>query len=435
MIAFNKILAHPITIVVIFLMFSLAGWTRTAAAPFSQDVTTASSRQDSIVANSNVKPVTPPPGIQCDKKPPYFILVHPQPDTINVPLKTTIKFYVLDDFTPKPNEWDKFGVDTSRIFIYLKWRSFEKDSLRPKITLIDSVYKIYCEYQPPQAFDWNDAVVCSIYVWDRSYLQNFADTTFTFYPLRDTTPPVIEPVDPLANAVDVPVDSPIVFKVWDTESHVDVSSVWLKIASRQVNVDHAKPDSNKTVGDTVYFRYKPDTDFAYDDLVKVEVQAADSVGNQNILGYQFKTIGQDTTPPLIVPLDPLPGDTGVSLGANITFAVTDKASHPDTSKITVTVTSYHTGQPIAGAFTKKVIQPDSVYCVFDPTANLLWGDSITVVVEAADSAGNTATKNYGFRTTNDTTPPLIVPLDPLPGDIGVSLDANITFAVTDKASH
>ncbi len=68
-----------------------------------------------------------------------------------------------------------------------------------------------------------------------------------------------------------------------------IPSVWLKIASKNITVDHVAPEATKLDGDTVYFRYKPATDFAFDDQVSVGIYAADKVGNSSTKSYGFHT--------------------------------------------------------------------------------------------------------------------------------------------------
>ncbi|MDZ7399009.1 MAG: hypothetical protein ONB37_02475, partial [candidate division KSB1 bacterium] len=201
--------------------------------------------------------------IMCDKYPPYFTDLNPKAEQRGVPRNTIIKFRVNDDFRPKKNEWDRYGVDTSKIFISIKSRFWGIDSVRPnKITLADSIFKVDCEYSSPMPFDWSDTVTVILFAQDVSYLKNQAETSYVFYTLEDSAGPVINPYDPYPDQINVPVDAAVHFWVWDS-SGVDVDSVFLDIVSDSVNVSHAKPETTKVAGDTVYFRYQPDRSFAY----------------------------------------------------------------------------------------------------------------------------------------------------------------------------
>ena len=152
----------------------------------------------------------------CDKNPPYFTNLYPDSGQQCIDFCSIIKFTVNDDSLTKRNDWDSAGVDTNQIFISIEtrfWTKNKADSVRPqKINLADSLYKVDCEYYPDQPYDWSDTVTVHLSATDRSYFKNHAETTYVFYSIRDTIPPVLTPIYPERNATGVPIDTGIVIQ-------------------------------------------------------------------------------------------------------------------------------------------------------------------------------------------------------------------------------
>ena len=400
----SKILTLCTGIVLIFWMFGLSDRSWSATKSVHPGQMSVPADDQNVLSDKAAHPKNDSVStILCDKNPPYFTHLDPASEQPEVPRQVIIKFRVNDDYRPKKNEWDRYGVDTTQIFISIKSRFWEVDSVRPhKITLADSIFKVDCEYEPPKQFDWSDTITVTLFARDVSYLKNSAETTYVFYAVKDSVGPMIMPTDPDSGQANVSVQTAIEFKVWDSDAGVDLTSVYLDITSKTVTVNRATPETTKADGDTVYFRYKPDQSFAYDDEVMVHIHAVDRAARPNAsdLFYKFNTESapsQDTTGPEIIPDYPLPNATGVPVDIKITFAVRDIGSGVDASSISIEVTSNAKGQ-VVGELRKFQVQSDSVYCEFIPGSLFAYNDIHTVFIRAADRRQNVSEMSYWFVT-------------------------------------
>ncbi|MCI0494543.1 gliding motility-associated C-terminal domain-containing protein [candidate division KSB1 bacterium] len=532
------------------LFILLSGLTANWAFAFPQDDAAQVINSSSAMSKKRIPPSDSLAKIACDKKKPFFINLDPDSGQVDVALNSIIKFTVVDSILPKKNEWDHFGVDTSKIFISIKTRFWSVEKVKPhKIILVDTIQVVDCEYYPEQPFDWSDTITVTLSATDISYLQNSATKIYDFYTLRDTVAPVLTPIYPLPNMVSVPVDSgitihcseegrgvvwkdvelkindsrvnpiligdslnftiyynpesdwlfdetvkvyckvndrdgnldsldysfviepepdktppvieplmpdaeedsvsvttAIVFRIWDDKSGVDVDSVYLDITSDSVNVSQGIPLVLQTVMDTMYFQYQPSNSFAHNDEVKIHVHAADKATKPNSADkyYAFKTeplpppsVAPDTTSPVIEPVMPVAEEDSVSVATAIIFRVWDDGSGVNVDSVYIDITSdlvnVSQGIPLVLQTVK-----DTVYFQYQPSGSFAYDDVMKIHVHAADSAGNSADKIYDFWTQpspqKDTTPPVIEPVDPDSGETNVSVKTAIVFRICDDNS-
>ena len=441
----SKILTLCTGIVLIFWMFGLSDRSWSATKSVHPGQMSVPADDQNVLSDKAAHPKNDSVStILCDKNPPYFTHLDPASEQPEVPRQVIIKFRVNDDYRPKKNEWDRYGVDTTQIFISIKSRFWEVDSVRPhKITLADSIFKVDCEYEPPKQFDWSDTITVTLFARDVSYLKNSAETTYVFYAVKDSVGPMIMPTDPDSGQANVSVQTAIEFKVWDSDAGVDLTSVYLDITSKTVTVNRATPETTKADGDTVYFRYKPDQSFAYDDEVMVHIHAVDRAARPNAsdLFYKFNTESapsQDTTGPVIKPYDPYPDQTNVAIDAAMHFWVWD-SSGVDVDSVYLDITSKSVTVSRATPETTKA-DGDTVYFQYKPDQSFAYDDEVTVHIHAVDRAArpNASDLFYKFNTesapSQDTTGPEIIPDYPLPNATGVPVDIKITFAVRDIGS-
>ncbi len=111
----------------------------------------------------------------------------------------------------------------------------------------------------------------------------------------DTTPPVASGYNPSQNATGVPVNSNIVFHVADSGSGVNQASITMTVNGQQVTPSITGSTSDYTV------TYDPPSDFGYNSVVTVTINASDLAGNAMApVSYSFTTKAvPDTTPPVV----------------------------------------------------------------------------------------------------------------------------------------
>jgi hypothetical protein len=427
----SKILAlNLILLVVIFWMLSLVGIS--TASPQFPDIQQLNA-QDNSSDNLNKPSNDSLAAILCDKASPYFRNLNPDSAQQNVTLHPIIKFDVYDDFTPKKNEWDKYGVNKDSIFISIKSRFWEithqLDST--EITLIDSVFEVHCEYQPPQAFDWSDTVTCSLYVWDVSYLKNFADTAYTFYTIRDTMSPNLTPVFPESAMVGVPIDSGITIHGMEEGRGVVLNDIELWIYNSLLTAD-----INGTPWDfTIY--YKPDSNWAYNNNIAVKCIVHDLDGNNDTLDYWFKTVAPpDKKPPLVFDHDPAIYASIDTLGTLIQFKIVDDSSGVNKESISLSISI---NREAYSSFRFYTDGEDTVTVTTD-FQEFNYNDTVFVKIYAEDNAGNhtdiggqDSTIFYYFTVPQDTTSPIATMIEPVDKQ-NVAVTQEVKLEITDSLS-
>ncbi|MDZ7332546.1 MAG: gliding motility-associated C-terminal domain-containing protein, partial [candidate division KSB1 bacterium] len=287
-----------------------------------------------------------------------------------------------------------------------------------------------------RSFAYDDQVAVHIHAVDRSVNRNGAEKEYGFRTeVGDTTGPVINPYDPYPDQINVPVDAAVHFWVWDS-SGVDVDSVFLDIVSDSVNVSHAKPETTKVAGDTVYFRYQPDRSFAYDDQVAVHIHAVDKSVKQNRAEkeYGFRTEVGDTTGPVINPYDPYPDQINVPVDAAVHFWVWD-SSGVDIDSVFLDIVSDSVNVSHAKPETTKVAG-DTVYFRYQPDRSFAYDDEVTVHIHVADKSlkHNASDRIYSFNTESKPLIDLTISFDKLKKK-EIKANEKIKLSVTAKAMY
>ncbi len=282
---------------------------------------------------------------------------------------------------------------------------------------------------------------------------NHADT--------DTVPPFISETFPENNAQNVPLDTEIIFHVQDNLTGIDLESILALING--VPYKSADQEFSYT-GDPNHYTVtiNPAVPFAAGEEVVVEISASDNGGNQ-VIRYIFRfnrparcgddIVEQeeeceppgtgtcsaeckidDSVPPYIVIDEPLPGAQGVDLNTDVRFTIDDNLAGVDLESLEVEIAGqkynssqvYFSSQPQGNGFAVSI----------DPISALPAGETINVKISAADESGNTMEPFvYSFNhVEDDTFPPQIIPVAPMPGAIDVPLNSNIEFNLRDDIS-
>jgi len=306
----SKILALNMILVVIFWSLGLSGINQASAKYYPQDQDIQSVNQNSAAKRFEHPLNDSLQKILCDKQSPYFTNLDPDTGQHNVALNSIIKFTVIDSFLPKPKyEWDRYGVDIDSIFISITTRKWSVEHVKPhSVILADSIFEVDCEYYPEKPFDWTNTVKVHLSVQDVSYLRNYADTTYYFYTIRDTLKPILTPIFPEPEMVDVPNDSIIRIHGKDIGRGVDLHDIKLWIDDSLV--------VSVVNGDLWNFEisYIPATGWSYNDSIHVFCLVKDLDGNAGTLDYWFKTLARPSVPQLLSPPnDAVAQDTSLTL--------------------------------------------------------------------------------------------------------------------------
>lgn len=222
--------------------------------------------------------------------------------------------------------------------------------------------------------------------------------------VKETTKPIITITSPTAGAVITNNKPAITFKVNDTDSGVDVSSVVLKIDGTAVASSALQ---HSVSGTTHTFTYTPTTALS-DGSHTITVNASDNDGNAAT--QKTATFKVDTVPPTLS----ISAPTDNLVTNNATLTVTGTTNDATSSPVTVTING-----------TAATVQADGS---FSETITLTEGTN-TITVIATDGAGKTSTVTR--TVTLDTTPPTIsaVSITPNPVDAGQTYVISVT--VTD----
>jgi hypothetical protein len=264
---------------------------------------------------------------------------------------------------------------------------------------------------------FNIESVVTIEVTARDATGNVAVLTYSFK-TEDLTPPAIDPVQPTADAVDVSMNTPLIFNVIDF-SAVVTSSVFVSINDTLAISAGGTADPLKysvmisQITGGLRIELQPLSHFTCGRPVSVSITAADNAANAGSLVYSF-TVEPDSVPPLIVPVDPTANQLFVSRNLPVTILLEDAGSGISTGSIFVTIN----GRPaiaagiVSAGCCEASLVPSGDYAyqiVVTPDFYIGYWSPVTVEVSVQDAAyptRNAAVYTYMYRTDTD---PGIIP--------------------------
>ena len=142
-----------------------------------------------------------------------------------------------------------------------------------------------------------------------------------------------------------------------------------------------------------------------------------------------KSVGGDTSPPLVINTDPAYGATGVPVTKTITATFNEPVLASSVSTSTFIVKN---SADVSISGTVSLTQGGTV-TTFTPSSSLASSTSYTATIKGGstgvkDLAGNarTSDKVWPFTTVGDTSPPLVINTDPAYGATGVPVTKTIT---------
>lgn len=284
----------------------------------------------------------------------------------------------------------------------------------------------------------------SVYIADVS--GNTRTYTYYFTTDDDGASPLITPIRPTNNALDIPTTSALVLRVTDNLTGVNMDTFSMTLNSTTSVIKNGVPQAGFTVTSTNIggdwtITVNPAVNWAVYTNYTVATRVNDFSGALRTLTYVFKTAptpSSDVVSPSITPVEPKSYTTSIPITSSISMLVTDNQSGVNYSTFTVTIDGKM-------AIINGVLQTADFSAVsatvaegFIITINSLtdyaYNKSISVRTYVADVSGNNKSYNYSFTTivTPDATRPTVVVYVPTDNSVNVSLNAPIVFKVTDN---
>ncbi len=266
----------------------------------------------------------------------------------------------------------------------------------------------------------------------------FAVTAFDEVPLErtsvtpvkgrtlDTTAPTIAGQSPAPGTTEVPLDTEITFLLDDPGVGVNQNTLCVTVLQNGQAVPLQAPTFT---GDqySLQVTVKPAQPLKWNAAIAVTVDVQDFDGNRLLLtNWNFATV-TDNELPTLDEQSPAPGATNVPVTSSLSFALHDTDSGIDTSSVQVLFDGQDVSvdllfTPIAGGVRVR----------YNPPADLQYSKQYTVVVTAADVAGNVlGPVQWHFTTVQDATGVGVDQFSPARGAVNVPIDTNISFRLSD----
>ena len=254
---------------------------------------------------------------------------------------------------------------------------------------------------------------------------------FSLLLFADSVPPYVTPLYPSAGSSGIPVDSDVTFYISDDVDGVDINTV-------QVNINGMSYSNNN--GSFFYsgtpleyiITINPPMNFTYDDLIEIQVDAADLEDPANVMttySYSFQTI-EDLQPPYIGGLDPEAGEISVPQETDIEFIIFDSGIGVNLTSVVVEIEGVtYTHNNSSFFYTGNA---NAYQIVIDVPVDFELAEIVTVSINASDLNGiSMSTFEYSFEIIYDIQPPFTGEWEPEPDADEVSVNTNVSFNIYD----
>lgn len=267
-------------------------------------------------------------------------------------------------------------------------------------------------------------------------------------PIPDFDPPILQNQNPAPSTADIDPNTSIYLEVADLDEGVDLSTllVWVQgsLAYRGDTGTFLAPFDGPgstvvLVGNAYQVTLDRTSAFAEWLTVSVHVYAKDLATIPNELDATYPFMTWDHTAPIITPYGPT--GSGQDKQALITCSFKDiDGSGIAQNTINATVQGlsailngvFQTGfQGVSSAITPNLY--GGFDAVIDRQADHPSSASISVFVSVQDVAGNASNRPWSF-TVVDWEGPLVVPVDPTIGEVGVFVDQDVVLTLSDDSA-
>ncbi len=355
------------------------------------------------------------------------------PDTTgveNVSTLSNITFHIRDT---DPNG----GVNENSIIVQIQDEIYSHTSANSQyihfIPVNDLEY--YIVIDPATNFAYGDTVSVSI---DASDVNGVLMPTFeySYRCIVDNLPPYSIASNPTARQLQVPVDTPIQFRVRDMEMGVDISTVTATVRYQNNSVTYGSNDTQNfqfsgTLDNFLCQVNMPDA-FDFGDSVNVVINAEDLAGNQMIPYTYWFICFIDNVPPYTGEYTPDINSIDNPVNTNVSFNVYDQHSGIDLNELRIKINDNYYTHVSTSVSVNPLIGDNGYQVIINPINSFAFNDLIDVTIWAKDTHGNEMDSvAYQFQTIADDTPPYTG--DWIPGNNAqnVPLSTNIQFNVYD----
>ncbi len=346
-----------------------------------------------------------------DTTAPTIDTLSPANNAVSVPITASISF----------NIWDtESGVSADTLIVKVNTIDVSGGTVR---TGDASSYNI--SYTPSATFNYGETVTVDISIKDVS--ENTQTFTYTFTTEMDTAAPSINSLFPTMNAVNVPTNSVISFMLEDQQTGISINTLQVTLNINTVPVSFTLTSSNSSIS-SYRVTCSTATDFAYGDIVSIDMAVSDVSGNKTVFGYTF-SIHQDNTAPQVLAVTPLSGAADVPTDTMISFTLSDTETGVSIDTIAITLNANGAAKLFTTSSSNTDLYGYSVTC--DPDTDFYYGDRVTVTIQVNDVSGNIRNEQLGFTIHSDTTAPQIQDRSPAQGATDVPTAAVITFSLND----
>lgn len=351
-----------------------------------------------------------------DNQAPYTTNHFPAKLSSENPTNTLFKVDVLDLLS---------GVDITSISILINNVEI-MGSGSVIINNLNNGYRII--YNPPSRLVGEVTVRIQV-----SDLESPANTmpaeTYTFSTSLDTEAPYLTDLSPAEGALNVPIEANLTFKIFDSKTGVDRTSL-------QVIIDDIDVTANLNIAPITKgfdVLYLIDCPYEFDQLVNVQITCSDLELPANAYenSYTFRTT-PDLIPPELVNFNPEPNAVAVPIDTNISFEIWDNGLGVDISTLVMKVNN-------------EIVEPETTlipetmfYQVNYVGASFAYGETVSIVVSVSDlaSSPNTLTNfNYSFTVVDDDRqPPFFSAFNPAPESTNIPVATSISLLILDSES-
>jgi hypothetical protein len=255
----------------------------------------------------------------------------------------------------------------------------------------------------------------------------------------DITPPYLANQDPAPSEPNVEVDHNVTLEILDDGAGVDAESVVIDVDGSTAwsgDAQQAGFAVTKTpISGGFEYVINPDSDFAWNDTILIEVYAEDIASNVLDTSYSFDT-KVDSTAPALSNEDPPNSATLVPKDKVLSFDITDLESGIDVNTFNVEVegATAYTGatdtfsSPYNGGSSLRSAITDGFNLAIDKTTDYDSYKLINVRVLADDIIGNSLDTTYSFRIEDYAAPVIDTNA---PTGTGVAKEADVSFSTKD----
>jgi len=356
-----------------------------------------------------------------DMQPPYVGGLDPEANAVNVPQETDIEFIVYDS---------GIGVNLTSVIVEIQGVTYTHNNGAFYYTGNANAYHIVIDV--PVNFELAEIVNVAI---DASDLNGISMATFEYFfeIIDDIQPPYPGEWDPEPGEDQVPIDTNIIFNIYDNIEGVDITSVVVDVQGIQFTYLNTS-FSYQTIPNGYSVILDLPSDLDYGEVVIVQIDAADLSQPANVMltyiyNFQCKF---DDDPPYTGDYDPIPGQQNVPIDSNVNFHVYDDDLGVDINTLLVEIDG--TLYSVANGNLSYSGNSEDYSISINPTENFEFSQFVTVEIDVADLAippNQLSGFYYSFQCISDEETPYVTELDPQAFSVDNPVNTNISFHIND----